>query len=114
MLEYAIASAVSNGVEMSDTRRKSTEIKKKLCMYRQMVATALKENKIFKVVSTYDAPKIKSELKKRGFLEMKVIPWHSMYFQMPLQMLVDEARDGNEAEYALLSKLIGHKTPDFM
>lgn len=100
--------------EMSKARRKNIEIQQKLSMYRQMVATALQQNKLFKIVSTYDAPKIKSELKKRGFLEMKVIPWHSIYYQMPLPMLVDEARTDNEAEHALLSKLIGHRVPDFM
>lgn len=114
MLDCARPSPPTKGGEMSAARRKNIEIQKKLSMYRQMVATAVQENKIFKIVSTYDAPKIKSELKKRGFLEMKVIPWHSLYYQMPLPMLVDEARAGNEAEYALLSKLIGHKTPDFM
>lgn len=110
----SVSSGYSTPGPMSPARQKNLEIKKKLQMYRRMVATAVQSNKIFKIVSSYDAPKIKSELKKREWLELKVIPWHSLYYQMPLQMLVNEAEPDNEAEHALISKLIGHRTPDFV
>lgn len=95
-------------------RRSSAATQKLLSEYKAKVLTAIQQKKIFRIVSSYDAPKIKSELLKRGFIEQKVIPWHSIYYQMPLQMLVEEAQRDEEAEHALHAKLMGHCRPDCM
>lgn len=95
-------------------RRSSAATQKLLSDYRNKVQSAIQQKKIFRIVSSYDAPKIKSELLKRGFIEQKVIPWHSIYYQMPLQMLVEEAQRDEEAEHALHAKLMGTCRPDCM
>lgn len=56
----------------------------KLSKYKARVAAAIQQKKIFRIVSTYDAPIIKRELLKRGFIEQKTIPWHSIYYQVKL------------------------------
>lgn len=99
---------------ISTRRRTSNSRQKLLVEYKARVAAAIQQKKIFRIVSSYDAPKIKSELLKRGFIEQKVVPWHSIYYQMPLQMLVEEAQRDEEAEDALYAKLMGTVKPDYM
>lgn len=83
--------------------------------YRDRVATAMQEKKIFKIIGTgCGATRIREVLRRRGWLEQKVIAWYTIYNQMSKMSLVNEIRPGNEAEYALIYKLLGDYMPDYI
>uniref|UniRef100_A0A336MU92 CSON005248 protein n=1 Tax=Culicoides sonorensis TaxID=179676 RepID=A0A336MU92_CULSO len=94
---------------------KKLETQKRFLQYRDRVATAVQEKKIFKIIGTgCGAIRIREVLRKRGWIEQKVIAWYTIYNQMSKMSLVNETRPGNEAESALIYKLIGDYNPDFI
>lgn len=83
--------------------------------YQSRVATAMQEKMIFKIIGTgCGATRIREVLRRRGWLEQKVIAWYTIYNQMSKMSLVHETRPGNEAETALIYKLLGDYMPDFI
>lgn len=94
---------------------KKLETQKKFLQYRDRATTAMQEKKVFKIMGTgCGATRIRELLRKRGWLEQKIIAWYTIYNQMSKISLVNESRPGNEAEYALIYKLLGDYIPDFI
>ncbi|XP_063708277.1 tubulin glycylase 3B-like [Culicoides brevitarsis] len=94
---------------------KKLETQKRFAQYRERVSAAVQEKKIFKIMGGGDgATRIREVMRRRGWIEQKVIAWYAIYNQMSKISLVNESKPGNEAEYALIYKLLGDYTPDFV
>lgn len=84
---------------------------KDLSHYRDLVTKTTNEKKFFRLISQTRLGTVCKELRKRGFLEVIVIPKQCILSQLTLMQLCQEASDGNEYEKALVSKLIA---PDIL
>lgn len=93
---------------------KVPDAQKKFHQYKDRVAKAIQEKRIFRIIGTCGSKCIRECMLKRDWLELKIIPWHSISMQMSNISLTDEVRPGNEAESVLISKLVGDYTPDFV
>lgn len=90
---------------------------KKYVEYFCWVSQAKEKNRFFHIVSTVKCAnfaKLRRELKKRGFVELNTIPSESVFLSMPNSILLEEAKNGNEYEQALVAKMIGRRKPDLV
>lgn len=82
--------------------------------YKQRAARAVREGKIFRVISAYDVPRVKYELIQRGYVESIAHSWNDEYLRLSDYVLLEEAQPGNMFEQALLSRLIGGNSARYM
>lgn len=82
--------------------------------YKERAARAVREGKIFRVISAYDVPRVKYELIQRGYVESIAHSWNDEYLRLSDYVLLAEAQPGNMFEQALLSRLIGGNSARYM
>lgn len=82
--------------------------------YKERAARAVREGKIFRVISAYDVPRVKYELIQRGYVESIAHSWNDEYLRLSDYVLLEEAQPGNMFEQALLSRLIGGNSARYM
>lgn len=82
--------------------------------YKERAARAVREGKIFRVISAYDVPRVKYELIQRGYIESIAHSWNDEYLRLSDYVLLEEAQPGNMFEQALLSRLIGGNSARYM
>lgn len=90
------------------------EIYDKFRTYEERVAEAVEEGKVFKFIAAWDVPRIKFELYKRGWIETVSNPFYNLRSVLPLYNLIDAAEEYNDYEQALLCKILGDHTPNFV
>lgn len=98
-------------------RNHHVELLQRYVEYHCWVLDAKKKGRFFHIVSQTNCAnfkKLRRELKKRGFVEQKPIPSESVFMQMPNTILLEEAKEGNEYEQALIAKMIGRRKPDLV
>lgn len=86
----------------------------RLGYYRQLVQNAVQQGRTYRIVSNSTCNKLKAELINRGYVEHAKIRQDNVYYNMSISALLDMARNGNECENALIAKLLGDRTPDFV
>lgn len=91
-----------------------TELKKRYNRYEALVATALKQQKVFRIISAYDVPTIRRELYKRGWVETVMHPWQNEYQKLSDAELCEKAGPGNDFEHVLLSRITGEKAASYV
>uniref|UniRef100_A0A336MXP1 CSON002726 protein n=1 Tax=Culicoides sonorensis TaxID=179676 RepID=A0A336MXP1_CULSO len=82
--------------------------------YKDRATNAVREGKIFRVISAYDVPRVKYELIQRGYVESIAHSWNDEYLRLSDYVLLEEAQPGNMFEQALLSRLIGGNSARYM
>lgn len=90
------------------------ELMRKYKLYEVRVREAIKQQKIFRIISAYDVPTVREELYKRGWVETVLHPWQSEYHKMSDTLLLEKAAAGNAFEHVLLSRITGERTPTFV
>lgn len=103
--------------EEVERRDHHVELLRRYVEYHCWVLDAKKKGRFFHIVSQTNCAnfkKLRRELKKRGFVEQKPIPSESIFMQMPNTILLEEAKEGNEYEQALIAKMIGRRKPDLV
>lgn len=92
----------------------SYELRERFAFYRELVARAVKNKRIFRIVGGGDFTKLRAELFNRKFLEQIVVPKCSPLHDKTLMQLVEMADEANECEKALISKLLGDTKANFI
>lgn len=90
------------------------ELLKKYKAYEAKVREAIKEQKIFRIISAYDVPTIREELYARGWVETVLHPWQSEYHKMSDALLLEKAASGNCFEHVLMSRIAGERSSTFV
>ncbi|XP_063708708.1 tubulin glycylase 3B-like [Culicoides brevitarsis] len=91
-----------------------SELKRRFHAYEAVVAKALKQQKVFRIISAYDVPTIRRELYKRGWVETVMHPWQNEYQKMTDAELCEKAGPGNDFEHVLLSRITGEKAATYV
>uniref|UniRef100_A0A336L6M1 CSON005253 protein n=1 Tax=Culicoides sonorensis TaxID=179676 RepID=A0A336L6M1_CULSO len=91
-----------------------SEIQRRYKRYQAMVAVALKQQKVFRIISAYDVPTIRRELYQRGWVETVMHPWQNEYQKMSDAELCEKAGPGNDFEHVLLSRIAGEKAASYV
>uniref|UniRef100_A0A336LZB7 CSON008849 protein n=1 Tax=Culicoides sonorensis TaxID=179676 RepID=A0A336LZB7_CULSO len=91
----------------TDICNETAEIHEKYLTLVEKVNTAKNEKKIYRFVGC-NFKKIKSELRKRGFIEKRKFRLGSIYYQMPLSLLLNHYEENSKCEQALMSRMIGN------
>lgn len=84
--------------------------------FRELQGTvndAISKKKIFRFVAC-NMPTIRRELKKRGFIEKRKFKLGSIYYSMPMVLLLTQAESNSRCEHALMSRMIGGSQPGFV
>lgn len=93
----------------------SYELRERLACYRELVARAVKNRRIFRIVSAVgDFVKLRAELFNRKFVEQIVVPRYSPLHDKTLMQLVEGADEGNDCEKALIARLLGDTKANFI
>uniref|UniRef100_A0A336L726 CSON005252 protein n=1 Tax=Culicoides sonorensis TaxID=179676 RepID=A0A336L726_CULSO len=87
---------------------------RKYIEYHCWITKAKQKGRFFRISAGGNFSKLRSELKKRGFIEQIYLPSESVFYTMPNSILLEEAQRGNEYERALVAKIIGKRPPDFV
>lgn len=90
----------------SDCCTETAELHEKYVELLDKIKTAKKEQKVYRFVGCHFR-KIKSELRKRGFIEKRKFRLGSLYYQMPLSLLMTNYEENSKLEQALMSRLLG-------
>lgn len=90
------------------------EMLEKYQMYKRHVNQAIKEGKVFRIVGRYEWPRLRVELRRRGWVEKRYFRSDSEIADLPHSMLLEEAQPGNEYERALISRMLGRTEPTFL
>lgn len=93
----------------TDSCIETAEIHEKYLAILDKVKTAKKELKVYRFVGCHFR-KIKSELRQRGFIEKRRFRLGSIYYQMPLSLLLNQYEENSKLEQALMSRLLGNCT----
>lgn len=91
----------------TDCCTETAEIHEKYLALLDKIKTAKKEEKVYRFVGCHFR-KIKSELRKRGFIEKRKFRLGSIYYQMPLSLLLNQYEENSKLEQALMSRLLGN------
>lgn len=91
-----------------------SELKRRFHEYELVVAKALKQQKVFRIISAYDVPTVRRELYKRGWVETVMHAWQNEYQKMSDSELCDKAGPGNDFEHVLLSRITGEKAASYV
>lgn len=78
------------------------------------VAYANEHGKIFRISSSYRAPRVHNELTRRGFIEQQIIPWNSVYLNITSPQELHTIKDVKEYEQVVIYKIIGERPADFV
>lgn len=100
-----------------ERRERHIEMLRKYVEYHCWVTTAKEKGRFFhfeSIAKCANFNKLRRELKKRGFVELNRIPNESYLLEIPNSILLEEAKDGNEYEQALMAKMIGRRKPDLV
>lgn len=84
----------------------TAEIREKYLALMEKVKYAKKEGMVYRFVGC-QFKKIKSELRKRGFIEKRKFRLGSIYYQMPLSLLLNQYEENSKMEQALMSRMLG-------
>lgn len=90
------------------------EMLEKYQMYKRHVNQAIADGKVFRIVGRYEWPRLRVELRRRGWVEKRLFRPDSEIADLPHSMLLEEAQPGNEYERALISRMIGNVEPTFL
>lgn len=90
------------------------EMLEKYQSYKRHVNQAIQEGKVFRIVGRYEWPRLRVELRRRGWVEKRHFRPDSEIADLPHSMLLEEAQPGNEYERALISRMIGNCPPTFL
>lgn len=90
------------------------EMLEKYQMYKRHVNQAIEEGKVFRIVGRYEWPRLRVELRRRGWVEKRYFRSDSEISDLPHSMLLEEAKPGNEYERALISRMLGRAEPTFL
>lgn len=82
--------------------------------FQKRVVYAIENNQIFRISTSYRAPKVREELVARGFVEQSPIPFNSIYFSINSTLDMHDIKDIKEYEQVVLYKIIGERPPDFV
>lgn len=85
------------------------ELLRKYKQYEIRVREAIKQQKIFRIISAYDVPTLRTELYQRGWVETTLHPWQSEYHKMSDSLLLEKAAPGNDFEHVLLARITGER-----
>lgn len=91
----------------------TVECKKRFNALQKSVDLAAKEGRIYCFVGC-NLTKIKDELKNHGFIQKRKFKLGSIYYQMPMLVLLTQGDVNTRCEQALLSRLIGGRKPGFV
>ncbi|XP_063696399.1 tubulin glycylase 3A-like [Culicoides brevitarsis] len=94
---------------ISDCCTETKEIHEKYLSLMEKIQSAKRELKVYRFVGC-QFKKIKSELRQRGFIEKRKFRLGSIYYQMPLSLLLTQYEENSKMEQALMSRLLGDYT----
>lgn len=80
----------------------------------ERVLYAKENGQIFRISTSYRAPKVREELVARGFVEQSPFPFNSIYFTINTTLDMHDIKDVKEYEQVVLYKIIGERPPDFV
>lgn len=104
---------LSRKIAYNNAIGETIETKQKYLEIISSINQATKDEKIYRMVGP-NFPRIKYELQKRGYIEKRRFCLESIYYQMPITVLMSQYKTNSKCEQALFSRLLGSCTPNFV
>lgn len=101
---------ITKRIPSDDDSLCTMEAKKRFEELHEMVEQARKDKKIFSFVAC-NMPTLRRELKKRGYIEKRKFKLGSIYYSMPMLLLLTQAESNSRCEHALMSRMLGACQP---